>query len=312
MKILVLGAGAVGGYFGARLIEAGADITFLLRDRRRAEIAAHGLRVTSPLGDFTRPVATVSTRDARPEYDVVLLTCKAYDLEAAMDAVAPALHDRSVVIPLLNGMAHLERLDARFGRERIAGGTCAIETTLTRDGVVQHSGTLHRLAFGERDGTKSPRMEALAAVFATSMIEWELSDDIQRAMWDKVVFLAALAAGCCLFRGTVHEIVAAPGGRDAMIRAVTANAEIAAREGYPQSAAALDFAVKRLTHPAGTWSASMLRDLESGGQVEGDHIIGWMLGKARAHGVDDTMLALAYTHLKTFEVRRDEGRLPGR
>jgi 2-dehydropantoate 2-reductase len=312
MKILVLGAGAVGGYFGARLVEAGADVTFLVRDRRRSQLTRDGLRLTSPLGDLTRTVATAGAADVRPEYDVVVLTCKAYDLDAAMEAIAPAMHATTFVVPLLNGMAHLERLDARFGPDRVAGGTCAIDVTLTDDAIVQHSGTLQRLAFGERDRATSPRMEALAEVFATSKIDWELSADIQRAMWDKIVFLAALATGCCLFRGNVHEIIAAPGGRDAMIRAVTANAAIAAREGYAQSESALDFAIKRLTHPTGTWSASMLRDLESGGQVEGDHVVGWMLAKARAHGVDDTMLSLAYTHLKTFETRRDEGRLTGR
>ena len=181
--------------------------------------------------------------------------------------------------------------------------------TVDPDGAILHSGTLQRLAFGERDGSRSARMEALAAEFAKTNLEWELSPDIVRAMWDKVVFLSVLAAGTCLFRGNVHEIMSAPGGREAMLRALAANAEIAAREGYALSPAAYEFASKRLTHPAGTWSASMLRDLESGGQVEGDHVIGWMLAKARQHGVDDTILSLAYTHLKTFEVRRDEGRL---
>jgi 2-dehydropantoate 2-reductase len=129
-------------------------------------------------------------------------------------------------------------------------------------------------------------------------------------MWDKIVFLAALATATCLFRGNVREIMAAPGGRVAVERALDANVAIAAAEGYPCAAAAVAFARQRLTDPEGLHSASMMRDLESGGSIEGDHIIGWMLERARRHNVDETMLSLAFTHLKTYEQRRDAGRLP--
>ena len=137
------------------------------------------------------------------------------------------------------------------------------------------------------------------------------SDEWQETV-GQVVFLAALASVTCLFRANVREIISAPGGREAMERALAANAEIAAREGHPPSAFGLDFARTRLTDPAGPWSASMLRDLESGGRVEVDHIVGWMLDRARRHGVDDTLLSVAFTHLKAFEARREADRLPGR
>jgi len=187
-----------------------------------------------------------------------------------------------------------------------------IDSILGRDGVVRHGGTLQRLVFGERDGQRSPRAEAVAAVMAGTAIDWTLSDDIDQVLWEKLVFLAAMASLTCLFRGNVREIMSAPGGREAMERAIAGNAEIAAHEGHPPSAAGLDFARTRLTDPAGPWSASMLRDLEGGGRVEADHVVGWMLDRARRHGVDDTLLSLAFTHLKTFEARRDANRLPGR
>ena len=185
-----------------------------------------------------------------------------------------------------------------------------IDSILGRDGVVQHGGTLQRLVFGERDGRRSPRAEAISGVLAATTIDWCLSDDIEQVMWEKLVFLAALAAVTVLFRANVREIISAPGGREVMERALAANAEIAAREGYPPSASGLEFARTRLTDPTGPWSASMLRDLESGGRTEGDHIVGWMLDRARRHGVDDTLLSLAFTHLKAFEARRDANRLP--
>lgn len=309
-RFLVLGAGAVGGYFGGRLAAAGADVTFLVRPGRAAQIARDGLRIESALGNLAHPVQVVLASDLSPRYDVVLLTCKAYDLDSSMEAIAPAMREGCAVLPLLNGMAHLDRLDARFGRGSVLGGSCAIDSTLTPDGIIRHSGNLQRITFGERDRQVTPRVRAVADTLGASPLDWELADDVVLRMWEKLVFLGVLAAMTCLFRGNVQEIVSAPGGREAAERALAANVEIATREGYAPSPQSVAFAAARLTEPTGRWSASMLRDLEAGRQVEADHIVGWLLERARAHGVDDTVLWLAYTHLKTYERRRADGRLP--
>jgi len=311
LKILVLGAGGIGGYFGGRLAEAGADVTFLVRPQRRERIATEGLRIESPLGNAVLRVKTVLAADVRAGYDLVLFTCKAYDLDSAMDSIAPAMAGRCVVVPLLNGLAHFERLDARFGRERVLGGTCQINATLRADGTVVHGDRLQRLLFGARHPGQAAAARAFGAALATTRIEWTESPDIEQDLWEKIVFLCALASTTCLFRGNVREIVAAPGGREAMERALAANAEIARREGRAPRPEMLEFARARLTDPQGLWSASMLRDLESGGRVEADHIVGWMLERARAHAIDDTILSLAYTHLKAYEARRAAGRLQG-
>jgi 2-dehydropantoate 2-reductase len=310
VRLLVLGAGAIGGYFGGRLAQSGADVTFLVRPRRREQLARDGLVIESPLGDARIPVRTVLAEEVRSDYDLVLFTCKAYDLDSAMDAIAPAIRGDCAVLPLLNGLAHFERLDARFGRASVIGGTCQINSTLKADGTIVHGDRLQRVIFGERGGGRSARVEAFAEALAATPVEGSLSDDIEQDLWEKLVFLCALASCTCLFRGNVREIVAAPGGREAMLRALAANAEIATREGHAPRAQMLEFGRKRLTDPEGLWSASMLRDLEAGHRVEGDPIVGWMLERARKHGVDDTMLSLAYTHLKAYENRRDAGRLP--
>ena len=310
MKILVLGAGGIGGYFGGRLAEAGGDVTFLVRPKRREQIARDGLVVKSPLGDFTVRPKTVLAEDARADYDLVLFTCKAYDLDSAMDAIAPAMQGgRAVVVPMLNGIAHFEKLDARFGAAKVMGGTCQINATLKPDGTIVNGDTLQRLIFGERDRSRSKRAEAFAAELAKTKIDAKLSDDIQLELWEKIVFLSALAANTCLFRGNVREIMAAPGGRESMERTLAANIDLATREGHAPRSAAVEAARKRLTDPEGLWSASMLRDMEAGGQVEADHVIGWMLQGLRRHGLDDTVMSLAYTHLKTYEARRAAGRL---
>ena len=312
MKILVLGAGGIGGYFGGRLAQSGADVTFLVRTRRREQIARDGLVIQSPLGDARIAARTVVAEDVRPDYDLVLFTCKAYDLDSAMEAIAPAMRGETcAVLPLLNGLAHFERLDARFGRAKVIGGTCQINATLKPDGTVVHGDSLQKILFGERGGARTPRVQAFAEALAKTKIDWTLSDDIDQDLWEKIVFLCALASCTCLFRANVREIVAAPGGKEAMERALAANAEIAKREGHAPRAKMLEFAHARLTDPEGLWSASMLRDLEAGKPVEGDHIVGWMLERARSHGIDDTILSLAYTHLKAYEARRAAGRLPG-
>lgn len=306
MKILVLGAGGIGGYFGGRLAEAGSDVTFLVRPRRREQIARGGLVVKSPLGDFTVRPMTVLAEEVRADYDLVLFTCKAYDLESAMDAIAPAMKGgRAVVVPMLNGMAHFEKLDARFGAGNVMGGTCHINASLKPDGTIVNGDTLQRLIFGERDRRRSPRAEAFAAELAKSKIDGKLSDDIQQELWEKVVFLSALAANTCLYRGNVREIMAAPGGKASMERTLAANIELATREGHAPRAAAIEAATARLTDPEGLWSASMMRDMEAGGRVEADPIVGWMLERLRKHGLDDTVMAMAYTHLKTYEARRE-------
>ena len=311
MKILVLGAGGIGGYFGGRLAQAGADVTFLVRPKRREQIERDGLVIESPLGNAKFPVKTVLAEALKPGFDAVIFTCKAYDLDSAMDAIARAMDGKCVVVPQLNGIAHLERLDARFGKSQVMGGVAQINVTLRRDGVVAHMDKLGRIVFGERDRKPSARSQGLADAFARTSLDWKLSPDIEQDMWEKVTFLSALAATTCLFRGNVREIMAAPGGREAMERVLATNTAIATAEGFPPRAAATQFAHERLTDPEGTWSASMMRDIEAGNRVEADHIVGWMLERARKHRIDDTILSLAYTNLKTYEARKAAGRLPG-
>ena len=309
MKILVLGAGGLGGYFGGRLVQGGADVTFLVRPKRRAQLERDGLVIESPSGNAKLAVKTVLAEEVRPGYDWVLFTCKAYDLDSAMDAVAPVMDSRCALLPVLNGLAHFAALDARFGAANILGGTAHINAKLRPDGVVWNGDPLDRILFGERDRSRSARIQAIADAFAKTTVEWKLSPDIEQDLWEKVSFLCTLASMTCLFRGSVGEIMAAPGGREAVLRAFDANIAIATAEGHAPRAAHIDNVRGRLIDPKGTWTASMLRDLEGGGPTEADHIVGWMLERARRHGVDDTLLSLAFTHLKTYEARRAAGRI---
>jgi 2-dehydropantoate 2-reductase len=308
LKILVLGAGGIGGYFGARLAEAGVDTTFLVRPKRREQIAANGLVVESPKGNARIAAKTVVADELRPGYDLVLFTCKAYDPDSAMDAIAPAVQGGCAVLPLLNGLVHFERLDQRFGAANVIGGTCQINVALAPDGTVKHMEPLNRFLFGERDGTKSARAQALADALAKTSIDWVWSPDILQDLWEKLMFLSALASVTCLFRGNVAEVLAAPEGRKVIERCLAANIAIVKAEGRVPREPILKWAQERLLTP-GPASASMMRDMEAGKPVEADHIVGHMLSLARRHGIDDTVLAMAHTHLKAYEARRAAGRL---
>ena len=309
MKILVLGAGGIGGYFGGRLAQSRADVTFLVRPKRLEQLRTTGLVIESPSGNAKIKVATVLAEELKPEYDFVFFTCKSYDLDSAMEAVAPAMRGECALIPMLNGMSHMQRLDARFGPANVMGGLAQINVTLRPNGTVLHMEALARIVFGERSNIATPRAQAFADACAKANFDSKLSPGIELEMWEKVVFLSALAATTCLLRGNVAEIMASAEGAAIMNRAIAANIAIATKAGFPPRAQAIEFATRRLTTP-GPQSASMLRDLEAGGQVEADHIVGFMLDLARKHGVDDGVLAFAIAHLKAYEARRAAGRLP--
>src|ERR1700674_3304011 len=195
MRILVVGAGAIGGYFGGRMLAAGSDVTFLVRPRRAAELADAGLVIKSPNGDVTlKNPPTVQADKITEKFDMVLLSCKAFDLGDAIKSFAPAVGAQTAIIPLLNGMLHLDVLDGKFGRERVLGGLCAIAATLNERREVVHLQPMQSLNFGERDGKMSERVSAIAEVMASGKFGAVASEHVIQEMWEKWVFLASLAA----------------------------------------------------------------------------------------------------------------------
>ncbi len=311
MRILVLGAGALGGYFGGRLLEAGADVAFLVRPRRRAQLERDGLVIESPYGALRRPVPLLSPGEAEPGWDAVLLACKAYDLEDAVAAVRPAVDARTAILPVLNGISHVETLQRAFGAERVLGGIAKIQATLAPDGTVRHLNDWRFLTFGEMDGSMSPRVQALAgaAAKAKGMVAAAVPD-IAFRMWEKLVHLGTSAVCTVLMRANVGEIARSPGGAAFMRRVLERNAAVAAARGHPMREAFLAEYRAVFSDPASAYSASILRELEAGGRIEADHILGFLLGAARRAGVPEELHEAAFLHAKAYEQRRDTGRLP--
>ena len=302
MRLLILGAGGVGGYFGARLAAAGVDVTFLVRPGRAAQLARDRLVVLSPLGDLRLQVATLT--QAQPGFAAVVLACKAYDLDSAIEAVAPAVTADTLVLPLLNGMRHLNSLDARFGAERVLGGLCQIGVTLTGKGEVQHLNTVQQFALGARRPIQLEACERLHTTLARGGFNPVLSTDIVQRMWEKFVLLAAYAGMTCLMRAPVGAIVAADAGAALMHEILAECAAVATASGHVPDPAFITETLGVLTERGSPGTASMLRDIQRGARTEHEHILGDLLRRAHEAQIAAPLLRVANAHLQAYEFER--------
>jgi 2-dehydropantoate 2-reductase len=304
MRVLVVGAGALGGYFGGRLVEAGRDVTFLVRPGRADQIARHGLRIESPHGnaDLKPRIALAGGLDG--SYDLVLLAVKAYSLDAAMDDMAPAVGPDTAILPLLNGIRHLDALSSRFGQRCVLGGVAQIPATLGPEGQVRHLAEVHNLAFGELDGGTSDRVRAFAALCGGARFGARASEAVVQEMWEKWTFLATLAGMTGLMRAAIGDILASPGGRDAILSLLSECRAAAAAAGHEPRPAFTDLVTGMLTKEGSTLTASMLRDVEGGAPTEGEHVLGDMVERAERLRVPTPILRLARCHIATYEARR--------
>lgn len=304
MRILVVGAGAIGGYFGARLLQAGRDVVFLVRPKRAAQLAATGLIVKSPFGDIDLPrPPLVEAPDLREAFDLVILSCKAYDLDGAIESFAPAIGPDTLILPLLNGMRHLDALDQRFGAGAVLGGLCAVSTSLDDEGRILHFSNFANLVYGARTSAQAAQAEALDAILPGAGFDARRADEIVLEMWEKWTFIAAAAGITCLMRAAAGDIAAA-GAADLALAIYDECAEIAASAGFAPRESWTKRSRGMLTQPGSEFVASMLRDIERGAPVEADHIVGDLLRRKSAGADKNSILRIAYAHLKAYEARR--------
>src|ERR1700733_14599186 len=304
MRILVIGAGAVGGYFGGRLAEAGRDVTFLVRARQAEVIREHGLRIVSPHGNATLHPTLIRADEIAGSYDLIILCVKAYSLQAAMNDFLPAVGPGTMILPLLNGMRHLELLARQFGEDSVIGGVCLIAAEVDKDGGIVQLTDVHRLVYGERTGGNSARMNALNQVMQGMAFEARTSDNILQEMWEKWVMLASLGAATCLMRGNIGEIEAVPGGAEIARAIFDECSAISTGSGYTPSVAFLARTQKLLTAHGSTLTSSMYRDLSKNAPVEVDQILGDLLERGRKFGLATPLLEAACVNLRIYEARR--------
>ncbi|MGE5702181.1 MAG: 2-dehydropantoate 2-reductase [Clostridia bacterium] len=305
MKILVLGAGAVGGYFGGRLVEKGADVTFLVREKRRRQLAERGLVISSMHGDYRFSPKTILAGEQAGPFDLVILTTKAYHFADGIEAIRPYVGEQTMVLPLLNGMAHLPELQAEFGSERVLGGLCFIESTLNEAGDVIQTSPVHELLYGEWAGGRTPRIEQLESLFANANASYRFSDNIQREMWHKYLFITTLSGMTTLMNSSVGPIRDAQDGLALTRQLFEEAAAIMRASGASLADDIVERHMKVFMKQGYKVKSSMLRDMEKGLQVEADHLQGYLLALAKQHHVDAPLLRTVYNRLKVYEINRD-------
>jgi 2-dehydropantoate 2-reductase len=303
MRMLVIGAGSTGGYFGGRLAQAGRDVTFLVRPARAEHLRAHGLEIISPHGNVTLRPQLVTAGGIKEPFDIVLLTVKAYSLEAALADLAPAVGPSTMILPVLNGMKHVDVLGARFGRKAVVGCACKVAAVVDEQGRIVQLSPLQQIVYGEMDGSSSPRIRELDAFMQGAGFETHLSMTIARDMWEKWILLASLGSVTCLMRGNVGEIEAASGGLEFVLRMFDEVVAIAKAAGIAPSEEFLVEAKATLTAKGSTSTSSMYRDLLKGRPIEADQIVGDLLVRGGGAGVATPLLAAAYTHLSVYQNR---------
>jgi 2-dehydropantoate 2-reductase len=308
MRILVVGAGATGGYFGGRLIQAGRDVTFLVRPGRAAALRERGLRITG-LGEQTvLEPKLVQAREVTAPYDLVVLTVKEAGLESAIADLAPAVGPETLILPVLNGLRHVDALVARFGERAVLGGVVFVASTMDASGDIVRLDTLGSMVYGARDGQPDPRLDELHRTLSGAGFDTELSADINTAMWAKWVFIASICAVTCLMRGTIGEVEAVPGGV-AFAEAVVAEAAgVAAAAGYPVPAANLARARATVTKEGSPFASSLYRDLVAGNDIEVEQILGDLQARGEALGVPVPLVSLVTMQLRVYQYRLHQER----
>jgi 2-dehydropantoate 2-reductase len=306
MRLLIVGAGATGGYFGGRLAQAGRDVTFLARPARAEQLRSQGLQILSPHGDVTLAPKVVEAQALDASYDAIILAVKAYSLDAALKDIAPAMGPKTAILPLLNGMKHMDVIASAFGAEALLGSLCSIAVTVDEKGRIVHFSQFHNFVYGEMSGERSERIERLDAVMQNAVFNARLSLSIKQDLWNKWMMLATLAGATCLMRGNIGEIAAARGGREFVHCLFDEVVAVATAEGYAPTAAFLDDTRALLTAEGSVLTSSMHRDLQKNGPIEADEIIGDLLARASRAGVNTSLLATAYAHLSIYQRQRSE------
>jgi len=303
MRILVVGAGSTGGYFGGRLAQAGRDVTFLVRPGRAEQLREGGLQIVSPHGDIALQPQLVTAGGVSAPFDIVLLAVKAYSLNAALADLAPAVGPETMIVSVLNGMQHIDVLSGRFGSKAVVGCACKVAAIVDDQGrIVQLSG-LQDIAYGEMNGSLTDRIRELDTFMQGAGFKTHLSTTIARDMWEKWTLLATLGSSNCLMRGTVGDIEAAQGGVDFVLHLFEEVVSIARAVGEPPSEGFLADAKATLTERGSTSTSSMYRDLQRGGPIEADQIVGDLLVRGGHGGLSTPLLAAAYAHLAVYQNR---------
>ncbi|MCU5212535.1 2-dehydropantoate 2-reductase [Bacillus paranthracis] len=301
MRILVLGAGGVGGFFGGRLVEKGEDVTFLVRSKRKKQLEERGLVIRSVNGDFSFQPKLITKEDQTAPFDVILFSTKAYHLNEAIQDLKPFVGESTVIIPLLNGIAHVSLLQKEFGEEKVIGGLCFIETTLNDQGEIVQTSAANRLMFGEMKSQDSERIKHISKAFAGTKSSFILSENITQDMWHKYLFITVMSGVTTLMRAPIGPIRESEGGRDFIQNLFEECMEIMRCVGAPIKDNIVQEHMKIIDKISYSMKSSMQRDMEKGSSIEAKHLQGYLLDVAEQFSIEAPLLGAVYQNLKVYE-----------
>ncbi|QBP42843.1 ketopantoate reductase family protein [Paenisporosarcina antarctica] len=301
MKILVVGAGAIGGYFGGRLIEKGEDVTFLVRENRKKQLEKTGLKIESVNGNIELSPRLLLAGETEEKFDVIMISTKSYQLTAAIDDIRLHLKDDGIILPLLNGISHMDELVKAFGEDMVIGGLCFIESTLNEFGTIVQTSPIHQLVYGERTGERSPRIERLKYVFEESKAEFVLSDNINQDMWHKYLFITTMSGITSLMESSIGPIRNLESGQRIISALLNEIVLIMKKINAPIKDDIADIQLKRMNGLNEGMKSSMQRDIEKSLPIEVEHLQGYLLEKAKNHNLDVPILETIYTKLTLYE-----------
>lgn len=309
-KVLILGCGAIGGYFGGRLLQAGIDVTFLVREQRQDMLQDNGLFIRSPYGDALLKVNTLTKATLNKTFDLILLSCKSYDLDDAIETIRPAVGNKTLILPLLNGLSHFPVLDKQFNIERVLGGFCYLSVTMNEKGHIHHLSNSHTLTIGARHSSQSIWLKLFREMLSSANFDLRISDDIYADLWSKYIFLCAAAAANCLMHGSIGSIMKTQFGLQVITEILEECHTVANANGYPPMEETRQGALQQLTENDSPFETSMYKDMKLKRRTEFQHIIGDMIQKARAAGIKTPYLIAAYTHLEVYETSLESSQKP--
>lgn len=303
MKVLIVGAGAVGGLFGAYLHQYGVNVKFLLRPARKALIDSEGLTLALPAGSIKLEPNTVTANQLTGGYDLVILANKAHALDGVIQDITPAMGPSTHILPLLNGLRHLDQLDQVFGPERVLGGIAKTVATLAEPTKIQVSNAYSSLTVGARSADQQARAQAVWQLLSAAGIETELSEHIIDDMWDKFCRMASLGAANCLLQATVGEYMRSDAGGAVALQLLRECVDTAQAAGHPMHPQAVAGFERAMTNPNSSFNSSMYRDMRAGLPIEGEHLVGDMLARSQAARLSSPMLTVANAVLQTYSAR---------
>ncbi|MGN8161404.1 ketopantoate reductase family protein [Pantoea sp. 22096] len=304
MRILMAGAGATGGYFGARLAQAGQDVTFLVRERRYQQLQNNGLVLQTPQGTETLQPQLTQVSTLTGHYDLIIVTVKSFALEQMMEDIAPAVGPDTLIMPILNGMRHIATLQQRFGEDKVIGGLCKINATLGEQGEIIQMTPLHQIFYGALDGNNDERLQRVDAALRDCQVDTLFSDNIMDELWEKWLLLSTLGAVCCLARGDTRQILTSRGGEALLQGIFTEILSVITAEGYQPRPAVTARIFELLNNPATPMTSSMYRDLTQGYDIEADQIIGDLLLRAKRNGLATPLLNAVDVNLQVYLQQR--------